>query len=248
MKKIIIALIFCAQALFAQEIYATFDVEASKSAMLSLDATGSIKSINVDIGSKVKKGDILLELNNAEERLSLELAKIALKKATLAFEHAKNSFERYASLKEVIDKEQYDRYEFDKNLKEQDFYNAQRSLELAGVRFDKTLLKAPFDGVISAKLVEVGDSISGMQLTPTLEIVDLDEVKLILSFDEKYWTKVNIGTPFNYKVDGDESVHAAKVSKLYPTVDPKTRRMKAEVVAKNMAPGLFGDGYLVVGE
>jgi len=81
-----------------------------------------------------------------------------------------------------------------------------------------------------------------------MEIVNLDEVKLLLAFDEKYWKKVKQDTVFNYRVDGDERVHTAKVSKLYPTADSKTRKINAEVAAKKMAPGLFGDGYLVVGE
>lgn len=247
MKKIILALFVCFGALFGEDVYAVFDVEASKKATLSLDATGIIKEIKVDVGSRVSESELLLELNNAEERLSVELSEIALNKASLAYEQSKKTFERYVSLKDLIDKEQYEKYELDKNQKEQDFLNAKSSLELAKIRLQKTILKAPFNGVISAKYLEKGDSIVGMQATKAFEIVNFDEVKLIVSFDEKYWKKVKKGTVFKYRADGDSKEYTGEISKVYPTIDPKTRKMKAEVIAKNLTPGLFGDGYLILG-
>lgn len=247
MKKIILVLFVCFGTLFGEDIYAIFDVEASKKATLSLDATGIVGEVKVDVGSRVGESDVLLELSNNEEKLSVELSKIALEKASLAYEQSKKTFERYASLKDLIDKEQYEKYELDKNQKEQDFLNAKRSLELAQVRLKKTILKAPFSGVISAKYLEKGDSIVGMQATKAFEIVNFDEVKLIVSFDEKYWKKVKKGTVFKYRVDGDSKEYKGEISKIYPTIDPKTRKMKAEVIAKKLTPGLFGDGYLIIG-
>lgn len=248
MKKIILTLFVCFGTLFGEDVYAVFDVEAFKKATLSLDATGIVGEVKVDVGSRVNESDILLELNNNEEKLSVELSKIALEKTSLAYEQSKKTFERYASLKDLIDKEQYEKYELDKNQKEQDFLNAKRSLELAQVRLEKTVLKAPFSGVVSAKYLEKGDSMVGMQATKAFEIVDFDRAKLVVSFDEKYWKKVKKGTVFKYKVDGDNKEYTGEISKIYPTIDPKTRKVKAEVLVKNLTPGLFGDGYLILGK
>ena len=74
MKKLLFLLI--SLNLFADSVYASFDVVAQKSAKLSLQSFGIVNKINVDIGKKVKKNDILLELDSSIEQIGLDDAKI----------------------------------------------------------------------------------------------------------------------------------------------------------------------------
>ena len=98
MKKILMTTIFMFQALFAGEVYATFDVVSEKSSELGLSISGVVGSLHVEVGSKAKKGDLLLSLYNAEEKNAYEIAQ---KNA----EHAQKVYERYAKIADVIDKE-----------------------------------------------------------------------------------------------------------------------------------------------
>jgi multidrug resistance efflux pump len=109
---------------------------------------------------------------------------------------------------------------------------------------DKTYLRAPFDGIITAKRVEIGDVVSGQMITEVFDIQSLKERKLILKFDQKYHQKVKVGDSFKYKVDGDDSTYSGTISKIYPTIDSKSRKMFAEVKAQGFPVGLFGDGYI----
>ena len=75
MKKILLSTFLMFQALVAADVYATFDVVSEKSSELGLSISGVVGTLNVDVGDRVKKGDLLLSLYNAEEKNEYEIAK-----------------------------------------------------------------------------------------------------------------------------------------------------------------------------
>lgn len=242
MKRVIAGLLIGAVSLMAENVYATFDVEAKNRANLSPNVGGIIKEIYVEVGTVVNRGQQLVRLDNDKQKLSLDLSKVSLEKAKLSFNNSEKTFKRYSKIKDVIDKEQYDRYEFDKNIKKQDLSNAKTNVALARVQYEDTFIEAPFSGKISGKYLDEGNSVDTKN--PVLEIVDDSEVKLVLSFDEKYWRDVKVGQKFTYQVDGDKSKREGVISKVYPTANPKNRKIKAEVITTGVIPGLFGDGFI----
>ena len=82
--------------------------------------------------------------------------------------------------------------------------------------------------------------------TKLLTVESTKDVKLVLKFDEKYWTKVKVGQKFTYKVDGSDKKYEGVISKIYPTILQSTREMQAEVKATDLMPGLFGNGMISV--
>ena len=219
------------QALFAGEVYATFDVVSEKSSELGLSISGVVGSLHVEVGSKAKKGDVLLSLYNAEEKNAYEIAQ---KNA----EHAQKVYERYAKIADVIDKEKMENYLYDRDVK-------RLTAQSKAIVYKKTELRAPYDLVVTQKMTELGNIVLGSQ-TKLLTVESIDDVKLVLKFDEKYWQSVKVGQKFFYKVDGSEKAYEGVISKIYPTVISSTRQMQAEVKAKNLLPGLFGNGNIIV--
>ena len=229
MKKIIV-LLFAVLQLNAEEIYATFDVEAERSASLAFSSSGIVGQMNVDIGSKVKKDDLSAELINDDLKAMVEVSKVALK-------YAQSDYERQAKVKKLINESLYESYLYK-------FDNAKVQLRYQETLLDKTYLRAPFDGIITAKKLEIGDVVSGQMITEVFDIQSLTERKLILKFDQKYHKEVQVGDRFEYKVDGDDTNYSGTIYKIYPTIDSKSRKMLAEVKAENFPVGLFGDGYI----
>lgn len=229
MKKIFILILFMFQALFAEEIYATFDVVSEKESQLGLSTSGIVSTLNVNVGDKITKGALLLSLNNSQERNEYETAK---KQA----EHSYKTYERYAKISDVIDKETMDNYIYDKDITQLNAQNKEIILR-------KTELRAPYDLVVTKKNIDLGAIVLASQ-TNLLDVISLDDVKLVLKFDEKYWQKVKIGQKFVYKVDGSEKTYEGKITKIYPKILNETRQMEAEVKATNLMPGLFGNGSI----
>ena len=245
MNKILLFLLSAAVALCAQDrIYASFDVAPAKDAQLALKAIGIVKSVNVEIGSAVKRGDVLLELENESEKLAVKLAQNDLESAQTAKAHAKSVLDKFKLVQSVSSKQAFENAEFDFKNAALAENRAHLALNLAQKRLEDTRLLAPFDGTISAKRIEVGEGVGGVA-QKLMSIFSYPDVKLKLSFDEKFKDRVKIGSEFVYKLDGQSEEKRGKISLIYPTIDTKNGKIYAEVQARNLTPGLFGEGYIV---
>jgi len=232
MKKIFIALLTLVTLSYAENIYATFDVAAQKSANLAFTASGIVQQVNADIGSVVSKNQTVAKLGNKD-------IKAMLKKTQIVFKFAKRELQRQKKIKKLIDASKYDKVL-------SNYENAQASVAYQKALYEKTILKAPFAGVIYDKNIEVGDAVSGMMLKTVFKIQSLHARKLILEFDQKYHDVVRVGQIFRYKVDGDNKTYKGVISKVYPYANFDNRKIKAEVQAKDFTVGLFGDGMILV--
>nr|WP_104752007.1 efflux RND transporter periplasmic adaptor subunit [Helicobacter baculiformis] len=227
--------ILCVLLLFvglgAKEVYAVFNVEALEDANLTLDSSGIVDAIYVDVGGKVKKGDILLTLYNKDKKSQVD-------SITQQYNFMQKQYERYKKIGGAIDKNTLDKYYADYKKLEFD-----RNYALAVV--EKTILKAPFDGVIASKNIELGE---GMNANNTLlfRLVS-KKLKMVLEFDSRYIHEVKVGDSFFYSVDGGGNNFKAVITKIYPTIDVKTRKVSAEALLpaqSNLRPGIFGDGFI----
>jgi RND family efflux transporter MFP subunit len=234
LARLILGLMLLCSGMQAEEVYATFSVQADKSANLAFTTSGIVGSVSVDISSVVKKGDVLAQLQNSDLKAALNIANTSLK-------YEKKEYDRQLKVKHLLDASKLDSYAFK-------YESAKAQMEYQQALFDKTILKAPFDGVIYEKSVEVGDVVSGAMIRTIFKIQSLDKRKLILAFDQKYWRKIKVGQTFKYSVDGDSQMYRGEISKVYPYADSGNRKIKAEVEAKDFTPGLFGEGYILIDE
>jgi len=230
MNKIIIGLMGLVFSLAASEIYATFSVKATKSASLAFDAGGIIKKVNFDIASSIKKGDLLAVLKNGDKKANLDNAITALK-------YAKKDYDRQVKVKKLIDASKFDAYSFK-------YENAKNNVAFQKSMYDKTFLRAPFNGVVFFKDIEVGDTVSGMSLKTVYKVQSQKSRKLVLEFDQKYYKTVKLGDMFTYQIDGDTKKYVGSISKIYPSANASNRKLQAEVKVNSLMVGLFGDGYI----
>ncbi|MEA1914673.1 MAG: efflux RND transporter periplasmic adaptor subunit [Campylobacterota bacterium] len=230
LKKGLFTLILFTNILNAQEVYATFNVQASKNAHLAFNSSGIVNHIYVDVSSEIKKGDTLAKLHNNDHKAMVAISQTALK-------YAKRDYNRQVKVKHMIDKAKFDQYAYKHE-------NAKNQLRYQQALLAKTTLKAPFDGIIYEKSVEIGDMVSGQMKTIVFKIQSKNARKLVLEFDQKYHKIIKIGDVFNYKLDGDTTPYQGKITKIYPYANNKTRKISAEVLCKDLMVGLFGDGYI----
>ncbi len=224
-----------------KKVYAIFNSHDSKKSTMGFEIGGIIKKKYVNITSVVKKGDILFELVNDVAKSKVDIAKAK-------YELAKKDYERYKKIKNVIDKAQFNKYKYA-------YLQSKANLELNQAMLEKTIIRAPYDGMITSTFYEDGDIVPAF--SKVLKIQDSSEIILFLEFDEKYYNSVKVGDKFVYKVDEykaqsnsssptKEYVNVGYISKVHPTIDTKTRKIKAQVRTTNIPDGLFGDGYIII--
>ncbi|PSW11345.1 efflux RND transporter periplasmic adaptor subunit [Photobacterium sanctipauli] len=138
--------------------------EAAQRAQLSFQVAGEIEKISVNVGQKVGKGQVLAEIDDHDYRLAFE-AKLA------EFELAKSQFERAKQLhaKKLISTDQFDR-------NETSYKAAIANLEQAKTDLEHTLIKAPFDGVVSLRLVNQHQFVGANH--PVLNIQNVDSLDI----------------------------------------------------------------------
>jgi RND family efflux transporter MFP subunit len=244
MIKIVLVSLALSLSLLGEEIYATFDVVARKEANLNLTAQGIVKRLNVDVGTHVKKGSLLLEIDNDDLIAGIDLAREKLKKAKIEEQFAHQTYERYRKVESVIEAELMDHHTLAYQKAVAVSSEAKASLRYQETLLEKTRLRAPFSGVIASRNIELGDSVVGS--SALFRLISSPEVKLILNFDEKYLRSVKVGSKVRYRVDAQSSEKMGSISKIYPSVNAKNRKATAEVLTSHLAPGLFGEAYIIV--
>ena len=240
MKKLFL-LVLCAGALWAQDIYASFDVYAINQSKLAFEVVGIVKEIKVAVSQKVKKGDILIVLNNSSELIGLKNAKNELALAQIAYNNAKSKMDKFKQVQNVIDKQSFEDITASFKQAELNLAKAKINVERYEDGLEKKNLRAPYDGIISGKFIDLAQGVAPVQQV-VMEMFSYPDVKLVISFDEKFKDKVKVGQTYRYKINGEEK--KAKISIVYPSIDIKTRKIFAEIYTTNLTPGLFGEGFI----
>jgi membrane fusion protein (multidrug efflux system) len=200
---------------------------------------GRIEEIYVEIGDRVKKGDLLVQM----DRTQLHQAMIQLK-------NVETDYQRLDTLNKVggISKQQYDQIK------------AQYDIASSNVEFlqENTVLRAPFTGVISGKYYEDGEFYSGAPSTMTgksaiVSIVQIDPLKSMVNISEKYFPLIRTEMDANVTCDiYPGKSFPGKVMRIHPTIDPGTRSFIIEIKISNeknlLRPGMFSRVSMTLGE
>lgn len=224
-----------------QKIYATFSVVPLQESTLVIQANGVVTEILVGVGSVVKKGDVLLKLRDIEQKEQVRIAKAELEAVRAKYEFASIQLERYGKSSAVIDGNTLDKVRLEARSLSSEVARLEATVLLQQELLDNLSLKAPFSGVIAKKLTEVGNGVVAFN-TPLFLLQSVDS-KLLLEFDSNYVNVVKEGDLFYPNVKG---VAALKITKVYPSIDNVTRKLKAEAILyeTSMVNGMFGDGFI----
>ena len=172
----------------------------SEQSRLAFEIPGKIKSLNVDVGDKVKKGQVLAELDDRE-------AVAQLNQSRAKYDLALQVLNRFKDLrtKGHISIQDLDRANSEELV-------AKSQYEFYKVKFEQTKLLAPFDGIVQDRYLDTGSVINGG--IPILEILDSKNVKAHISIPISYIDKIKIGDSYNFDI-GDTSAKA-KLQRLAP--------------------------------
>lgn len=240
--KIILLTALSSLALWG-DIYATFEVQAYREASLGMNASGIVKTLNAREGDRVKKGSLLVSLESSEEMIALKMAKADLEALDKECAFLIDQYSRYEKSAQVFDKNTLQKLKSELDAKLAGRERARLSVAFQTQKLAKMSLYAPFAGSIAQKNIEVGDYVSTMGGAPLFKLIS-DQSRLLIRYDSKYAQKIQKGDQFCLSIDGQNTGKCTRITKIYPTVDPKTRQMTAEADGMGLRPGTFGDGQI----
>ncbi len=196
---------------------------------LASELSGRVVNINFKDGQFVKKGDVLVRLNDDELQAQLRRAEYQY---TLLEE--KLGRQKILLSKEAVSREDYDQVSTEFNVLKQD-------IEQLKIKIEKMKITAPFDGVIGFRSISLGAML--MQNSKIATIVDVANLILEFSIPEKYITSNIVGTKADFTLEGISKTYSALVYAIDPEIDVKTRTVMLRARVNNtdglLKPGRF---------
>ena len=185
--------------------------------------TGKIEHIFVEVGDEVKAGDMLVRMDQTQyltQKIQLANLEIEVGRLEALLETGSVSQQTYDQTKVAYD---------------------QLKQNLAFLE-QNTYVKAPFDGVISAKTYEDGELYGGQ---PIVVLTQVKKLKALIAVPETYYPMIKEGMKLTVKseVYPDESFPAT-IEVVYPTIDAASHTFQCKVVIPNASKKLRGGMYV----
>ncbi|MFW5819678.1 MAG: efflux RND transporter periplasmic adaptor subunit [Bacteroidota bacterium] len=208
----------------------TANLEPFKELHFAPASPGRIKKIFVEVGEKVSKEQVLVEMDRTQ-----------LNQALTQLENARSNFQRIDTLYKL------------NSISEQQYEQAKSQYELAqsNVEFlaENTTLIAPFEAIITGKHYENGEVYSGAPNTQAgkaaiVSLMQINPLKAVVNISQNYYPFLEEG--MSARVTSDifpDEVFKGEVYKKYPTINPATRTFQTEIMIRNpnekIRPGMY---------
>lgn len=112
-------------------------------------------------------------------------------------------------------------------------------------RLRKAVVVAPYDGVVTARLVDPGEPVTAAPVTHLVEVQETSALYLEFALPQELLTSVREGTPVRFAAEGVvDGAERGEVALVFPTIDPATRSFRCRVVVDG-ASGRHRPGMLV---
>lgn len=216
----------------------TANLQADEQVYYAPAATGRISKIYVEVGDRIKKGQLLVDM----DKTNLQQAEVQLKNLETEYNRAKMLNETQS-----ISKQAYDAAV------------TQYEVAKTNVEFlkENTQMLAPFNGVVTGKFFENGEvytggAFGGASKPSIIAIEKINPLKAYVNLSEQYFLSVKKGTKVELKSNlYPDRVFEGTVSIVYPTIDPASRTFTVEVKIPNedetLRPGMYGTINFFIG-
>lgn len=211
------------------------NLEAENAVAVYSQASRQVRELRVEEGKRVRRGEVLVRLQDDEQRNALAKVQSQLDKARREYERQQRLFAQELISEQAMNDSTYEREQLELALEE-----AARQLTYTEVR-------APISGTITQRMVNRGDTVVVNQ--HLFDIVDFDSIVARVYVPEKELPRLTEGQQARISSPAlGAETYTGRVDRLAPTVDPKSGTVKVTVAipsSKGLRPGMFVDVTLV---
>lgn len=222
-----------------ETVQATGTLEAVTTVQVGTQVSGTLKALHADFNSQVRAGEVIAELEDSLFKAQVEQARATLvrlqadrDRAKVALEDANVKLKRAKELssRQLLPASDYDTAEATARQAEAavksaeaQIVQAQAALNQNQVNLQYTIIKAPIDGVVVSRNVDVGQTVAASMQAPTLYVLakDLTEMQVSAAIDESDIGRIHTGQGVTFKVDAypeDTFAGTVRQVRLQPTV------------------------------
>jgi membrane fusion protein (multidrug efflux system) len=234
----IVDVIIAKPQMVSSSIEANGTVVANEFVELHPEASGRITYLNVPEGKFIAKGTVIARINDADLVANLNKSKAALK---LAQDYVDR-------LKPLLSVQGINQADYD--AAENTVISTQADIQYTQALIDKTIIRAPFDGVVGLRQVSIGAYVSNSDVIATMQQVN--NLKMDFTVPEEYGKYISIGSTVQVTLDlsNDSLKHNATIVAVEPQANTITRNLKIRTLLQDKAkanPGAFAKVYIKQG-
>ena len=193
------------QTTISTTISATGTLEPVDQVEVGTQVSGDIAKIYADFNSKVKKGQVIAELDKSKLKATLAQAEIAYRSAETDYKYKESTYNRVKKLSESNSASavELETAEYNMNSAKLSVERSQNEVNQARLNLSYATIKSPIDGVVLKRAVEVGQTVAASMSTPTLFVIakDLNQMKVMADVDEADIGQVKQGQRVTFSVD-----------------------------------------------
>jgi RND family efflux transporter MFP subunit len=225
-------------------------IEAVNQATVSAQTAGRITEILYDVNDVVPAGAVIIRLKGNEQRAGLEGAQAALTEAKARNAEAATTYQRISELfqRHVVSKAQLDQATANRDAAAARLTAAEAGIVTAREGVGYTEIRAPYGGVVTKRLVEVGESVSPG--TPLMSGLSLRDLRVNTNVPQSIVMQVRRLKQAAVYV-GNQRIEATKITIFPEAATPSSTfraRLELPPGALDLAPGMYVKVGLVVGE
>jgi RND family efflux transporter MFP subunit len=228
----------------------TGSIQPERRADLRAEVQAIVLQVLKENGEPVKKGDVLVKLDETSIRDSLLSAQESVRASSQALDQATRQLERLKTLRAsgMTSQQALDDAEVRRNNAQSDLSAARAREVSARQQLARTVVRAPFDGIVSDRKVSAGDTASlGKEL---LKVIDPTSMRFEGRVSADKISQVKVGQQVMFRINGyGTQPFAGTVKRIDPAANDVTRQVEvlvnfAEHSAQPRVAGLYAEGRI----
>ena len=227
-------------------------VEAVRQSTVSAQISGRVKEVNFDVGDTVKKGQVILRIDERETEQALAGSQAQVMQAQAALTQAKANYQRSLQL---FEQKYISQSALDKAKADYDMAQAQAAASAAGesqsaLARGYAAVIAPFGGVVGSRLVELGEMVTVGK--PLMVGFDPSQMRVIVNVPQYKLAEIGSYPKVNIELTSLKRWVKAAAVTVQPSADARTHSTQVRVTLpaneKGVYPGMFVRAHFVVGK
>ena len=207
-----------------KQVPLTGTINSAKVSRLSTEVSGQVETINVEVGDSVKTGDVLVQLDAEIETLTLQSSQASTTQARAELADARRRYKDAERLKKQnsISDNAIRLIQAEVEIDAAALKRQQAEERVQQARVDRHTLKAPFTGVISERLTEIGEWIDPGRAILTL--VAVDDLRVDFRVPQEFYTRINEKSGITVTLDAlPKKEFNGTIETIVPVTDPSAR-------------------------
>ncbi len=236
----------------AQTYSAEGVIEATRQSTVSAQISGRVKEVSFDVGDRVRKGQVLLRIDESEANQGLAGSQARVLQAKAALQNAKINYERSKQLLEqkFISQSALDKAESDYRMAQAQAAASEAGAEQSALTQGYTSVVSPYAGVVAARMVELGEMVTVGK--PLMTGFDPTQMRAIVSVPQYKLSEIGARSVVSVEIPSLSRWLKSSSVVVQPTADPRTHSTIVKVSLRanesGVYPGMFVRAHFEIGK